>query len=146
MSKKTILTILSKVEKKVKDKREHCKALLLSDYSNLRNLHKSSFKKQTWPKSLQQKKKESIVRYYIRLYQEFHIPFILAALNDLKCSYVEIINPLLSRKIIEQVRKMPDYLRINKSLFKKIAYSISPKIEFTSGARASIEKKDILSM
>jgi hypothetical protein len=58
-------------------------------------------------------------------------------------SYVEQVNPLLFRNILYQVREQPDRLRTEKSLFKKIVVSISPKIPFaTHGANASLS--DIL--
>jgi len=54
----------------------------------------------------------------------------MAALNDLKLPYVEIMNPLLSRRIIYQVRRVPDHLRTYKRLYKMIVRSLSPKVDF----------------
>ncbi|MDZ8050452.1 MAG: asparagine synthase-related protein [Aulosira sp. ZfuVER01] len=100
---------------------------LLSDYYNYNIIAKFGFESQIFPERLLRKNRESFADWRDRLYHEFRIPYILAALTDLKCSYVEIINPLLSREIIEQVRQMPSYLRIQKKLFKSIIISLSPK-------------------
>lgn len=42
------------------------------------------------------------------------------------------------------MRKLPDSLRINKRLFKKIVFSKNPQIEFTSGKCANATIDDIL--
>ncbi len=103
---------------------------LFSHYSNLRSLDEFGLKKQVLPGNLERKANESLAAWRDRLYHEFRIPVFLAALSDLKCAYVELINPFLSRSIIEQVRKMPDHLRTGKSLFKKIVRSLNPNIGF----------------
>lgn len=116
---------------------------LYSDFSNLRNLEEFCFAKQELPSSLLQKEGESLELWRDRLYHKFRIPVILAALNDLKLPYVEIINPLLSRRIIYQVRRLPDHLRTNKNLYRMIVRSLSPKIDFAK--YPAIESpKDIL--
>lgn len=118
----------------------------LEDYSNWEDLEKFKFEKQTWPENLQQNEKESLAMWRDRLYLEFRIPVMLSALTDLKCCYVEVINPLLSRKIVEKVIKMPDRLRTNKSLFKKMIFSMCPHIKFAehlgTAERSSILKLD----
>ena len=75
-----------------------------------------------------------------RLYHEYRIPVYLAALSDLKLSYVEQMNPLLSRKILTVFRSLPEHLRTDKSLFKRIVGKIGPKVEMANaGADASLE-------
>jgi hypothetical protein len=61
---------------------------------------------------------------------EVEIPVNFAALNDLKLSYVEIINPLLARRIIEAVRRLPDHLRAGKKLFRSIVEELNPGLPF----------------
>jgi len=116
---------------------------LCSDYSNLRNLTKMGLIEQEVPEHLERTASESLEQWRDRLYHEYRIPTILAALSDLKFSYVEQVSPLLFRNILEQVRELPDHLRTEKSLFKKIVVSTSPKIPFAKrDATASIS--DIL--
>ena len=68
------------------------------------------------------------------------MPIVFAALNDLKLSFVEVINPLLTREILCMVKTLPDDLRTNKRLFKEIMNEISPDIEYaTSDATATID-------
>ncbi|MBN1405752.1 MAG: hypothetical protein JW946_04465 [Candidatus Omnitrophica bacterium] len=124
--------------------RQKSRVELLSDYGFCKDTGEIKFEKQNSPPGVERKPNESLITWYIRLYQEFHVPFILAPLNELKSSYVEMITPLLSNSIVKYTRQMPDHLLINKTLFKKIAHSINPGIEFTSSARAIIQKQDLL--
>ncbi len=112
---------------------------LCSDYSNLKELTKYGIAGQEVPQFLDRKKGETFATWRDRLYQEYRIPTILSALSDLKLSYVEQISPFLSKKILYIVRELPDRLRTEKKLFKKIIRSKSPRIEFaTSSANASV--------
>ena len=112
---------------------------LCSDYSNLQNYETLGLPKQEVPTHLTQQTGESITAFRDRLYHQFRIPTILAALNDLKLSYVEILNPLLSRRVLYQTRQLPDHLRSGKTLFKKVVNTYSPKIEYaSSNATASM--------
>jgi hypothetical protein len=85
-----------------------------------------------WPKPLRQRSGETLDTWRDRLYQCFRIPVILAALTDLKLPFVDVATPLLSHRIIKDVRLMPDKLRTDKSLFKSIVRSWSPPIAYAS--------------
>jgi hypothetical protein len=67
-----------------------------------------------------------------RLYHAYRLPTVLAALSDIKLSYVEQITPFLSKVIIDQVRKLPDDLRNNKELFKEIVDTMGPDIPYAT--------------
>jgi hypothetical protein len=111
---------------------------LCSDYENLKKITETGFYTQVLPDSFKKSKNESIEKWRDRLYYEYRIPTILAALSDLKLSYVELINPLQFKSILDCVRIMPDSMRTNKLLFRKIVKSVSPKIPYASrGATAS---------
>jgi len=103
---------------------------LWSDFSNVRSLEEFGFPRQELPTDLLQREGESLEVWRDRLYQQFRLPSVMAALNDLKLPYVEIMNPLLSRRIIYQVRRLPDHLRTYKRLYKAIVRSLSPKLDF----------------
>lgn len=103
---------------------------LCSDYSNLKNYQEYGFPEQILPEFLHQREGESLALWRDRLFQEYRLPVILSALTDLKSSYIELINPLLSRQILEQVRQMPDHLRTDRALFEKIIDSLSPDVGF----------------
>lgn len=113
---------------------------LCSDFSNLKNCEAFELPDQRIPLHLQKRSGESLLTWRDRLYHEHRIPVYLAALSDLKLSYVEQMNPLLSRKILTVFRCLPDHLRTDKSLFKRIVTKIGPKVEIaTEGANASPE-------
>ena len=80
-----------------------------------------------------------------RLYHSFRIPTILAALNDVKTPYVEILSPFLSRPIIMAARALPDRLRTDKLLFKRIVRSMGPRIPFAKRS-ATWQIGDILKL
>ena len=117
---------------------------LCSDYANLENISRDfGLPEQELPIGLQRQNEESLESWRDRLYHSFRLPTILAALSDIKYSYVEVINPLLSKLILQQVRELPDHLRTNKSLFKEIVQNISPNIPYAS-KDANATPKDLL--
>lgn len=69
-----------------------------------------------------------------RGYLEFRIPKMLAGLTDLKAAYVEVANPLLARAVLDVVRTLPDKLRTNKRLWRRVVLSQSPDIPFATGS------------
>jgi hypothetical protein len=119
---------------------------LLSDFDNLSPVSDVLQQYgQSRPSIFQKRKDESLEGWRDRVSAEFEIPVIFAALNDLKLSYVEIVNPFLSRKIIQRVRQLPDDKRTNKGLFKKIILAMNPNIPFAQ-TRAIATTKDCLNM
>ncbi|MDB5119316.1 MAG: hypothetical protein JWN56_534 [Sphingobacteriales bacterium] len=116
---------------------------LCSDYANLMDYEKYNLPKQEIPGHLQRRPDESLTTFRDRFYLEGRIPTVLAALNDLKLPYVELINPLLSRRVINTIKGLPEHLRTKKVMFKNILHAITPNIEFaTEGATA--EKRNVL--
>ena len=65
-----------------------------------------------WPERLRRRPGERSQSYYDRLEQQYELPSVLAALNELKARYVEVVNPLLSRRLIHLVRSFPDEIRM----------------------------------
>lgn len=104
--------------------------LCLSDFANLEIM--SGIQDQQVPEKLLQRESESLGMWRDRVYQTFRIPVMLSSLNDPKTSYIEIINPLLSRTIINQVRTLPDHLRHDKKLFRKIVSGMNPGVGFAT--------------
>lgn len=114
--------------------------LRLHEYANLPQYRDFELPEQVIPEALQQKSDETPLMWRDRLYHEFRIPVVLAALNELKCSFVEIINPLISRSLIEYVRVLPDHLRTDKKLFRDIVTAMSPDIAFAQ--RSALGDRD----
>lgn len=116
---------------------------LCSDFSNLKNCKAFQLPDQPIPSHLQRRSGEELSNWRDRLYHEYRIPVYLAALSDLKLSYVEQMNPLLSRKILTVFRHLPEHLRTDKSLFKRIVARIGPPCEIAD-AKATASHENIL--
>jgi hypothetical protein len=107
-------------------------AVLLRDFFSSKLIGALELADQVWPTELERARGESLATWRDRLYHAFRIPTFLASLTDLKMPYVEVVNPLLSRRVLERVRAMPDTLRTEKRLFKRLVESMSPPIPFAS--------------
>ena len=107
-----------------------------SDFENLDNvISRFHLSDQSLPRDLEIMAGETVSAWRDRLYHSHRIPTILAALSDIKLSYVEVISPLLSRRILECVRVLPDELRTNKELFKEVAQAFDIGVPYaTAGA------------
>jgi len=104
---------------------------LCSDFSNLKDFtDKFNLLGQELPQELERNENGSFINFRDRFYQNYRFTTILAAYSDVKYSYVEQINPLLSRKILERWRELPDHLRADKSLFEEIVNSWSPDVPY----------------
>jgi hypothetical protein len=101
--------------------------LFFKDYENLTKYEYLKSLKQELPAHLKQTESESLSTWRDRIFQEYRIPYAQALLADLKYPYVEQLNPFLSRKVAEVIRKMPDHLRSDKKLFKEIMKSLNPE-------------------
>ncbi|MGB1205892.1 MAG: hypothetical protein ACPG5B_09610 [Chitinophagales bacterium] len=113
---------------------------LLSDFFTAEKMEYFQLPPQHFSEKWQQTKQESRSQWRDRLYHTFRMPIVLSALSDTVLMYGDILNPLLSRKIIKQVRTMPDNLRTNKKAFRLIMQNISPPIAYAKKASwASLE-------
>jgi hypothetical protein len=105
---------------------------LCSDFPNLANYEELGLMTQAMPESLEKRQEETMETWRDRLYHQFRMPVVLSALTELKLPFTEVITPFLSRRIIYQTRNMPDHLRTEKSAYRKIINSLSPKIEYAT--------------
>ena len=104
--------------------------VLLSDYYGPKDLARFELPEQEIPEGMRQYPGESLLTYAQRMYALFCYPLILASLNTIKAGYVETANPLLSRSIVGMIRRMPDDLIANASLYVKVVSKMSPQIPF----------------
>ncbi|WP_282163349.1 hypothetical protein, partial [Ulvibacterium marinum] len=110
---------------------------LCTDFLNFKDYEKYNIPKQEVPDFIQKRDDESIGDYRDRLYRQYRIPTVLSALSDLKLGHVEQITPLLSRGINSTLLSLPENLRGDKLLFKKIVDEFEPRIEYAkNGATA----------
>jgi hypothetical protein len=105
-------------------------AMFMQDFSNLARLGSYFGENQYWPEHLHRRDQESLSTWRDRLTYEYRCPAIWAALNEIKSSYVEVMNPLLSRKVLESITTLPDHLRDGRSLYQGIISDMSPAIGF----------------
>jgi hypothetical protein len=121
--------------------------VVLDDFQSDTNVDFKCFGNgQRRPEAFVRRGNESREQWRDRVYVEFEVPYIFAALSDLKLSYVEVIQPLLSRRIVEQVRTLPDAFRTDKRLFKKVVKKMSPSVPFAKdvaiASRANILREE----
>jgi hypothetical protein len=114
--------------------RASAEMFLWSDFSNLPPLERFDLPPQTIPAPFQRSHDESLETWRDRLQQQYRVPFLLGALSDLKLPYVEILNPLIANSVVETIRTLPDVLRTNKALLRRIALTLSPDIPFAMDA------------
>ncbi|WP_139205152.1 asparagine synthetase B family protein [Pricia antarctica] len=120
--------------------RYHLGCALCTDYSNLMDYRKYGIPEQEYPKYMLQQDSESMNTWRDRLYHQYRIPTVLSALSDLKLGYVEQSTPLLSDNIIRAVRTLPDWMRTEKLLFKKIVHDFRPRLEYATSSATSAPK------
>ncbi len=103
-------------------------AEMIDDYETLPDLSIPGHNRQHLPKRLQRSSNESLSTWRDRLYHTYRIPVILGALTSLKTPYVEVVNPFLTQRIMETVRRLPDEMRTNKQLYADYVQQRSPDV------------------
>jgi hypothetical protein len=126
-------------------------ATMLEDFLPRRRIESLGLAEQSWPAELSRRPGESLATWRDRLYHSYRLPFILAALTELKTAYVEVLNPLVSRRILQVVRTLPDRLRTEKRLFRQIVTAMSPPVPFAdrpaiSPLRLLVERDALLQL
>jgi hypothetical protein len=106
------------------------KIRLISDYDRFIEFSRYGILPQKLPEVLKKRDAESLGIYNYRLHHLFNLPYNMAALNDLKLSYVEVNNPQLTRGILYEIRRIPDELLYNKKVHKMVVSKLSPNIGF----------------
>lgn len=89
---------------------------------------------------------ETLPAWRDRLYQEFRIPNILAALTTVKASYVETYNPLLDARILRIVGALPDAERTDKRFVRRLAkelLAMLPPFAATADGAVSTPRSEV---
>lgn len=94
------------------------------------------------PEGLRKRAAEPLEDWRDRLWLEHRTPNVTAALDEIKTAYVEIANPLLCRRVIDVVRRLPVPFRNDKIIFESIVRPMFPSIPFAT--RVAIEEDDDL--
>lgn len=99
----------------------------LNDFDNFQRIEYYGMKENIISDEYLKKDDETLYSYRDRLYNIYRIPFVQNALHDLFYSYSEMVNPLLSDKIVESCRNLNDKERTNKSFYLE---TIKEKIDY----------------
>lgn len=91
--------------------RRHAHGTFVSDYPEGHLVRRLGLAEQHWPQRLQPRADEAPTVYRDRLSHQVYIPYALAPLTEIKCRYVEVVNPLLSRRVVAVARTLPEGLR-----------------------------------
>ena len=118
--------------------RHHCGADLLEDYSPGHPVNRLGLTAQSWPASLEQRPDEDLLRYRDRLQRMLYIPARVAPLNQIKASYVEIVNPLKARRIADVVMRLPERLRLHPGALARVLELHGPAVPFAKRPAATL--------
>jgi hypothetical protein len=89
------------------------------------------------PAHLERQPSESLAAWRDRVNAEFELPYVIGPLNDLKYHYLDVVHPLVSRRIVEQARRLPDELRTDKIAFKSIVEEFGLDVPYAKSAAIS---------
>jgi hypothetical protein len=112
----------------------------VADYSESSVIKRLALPDQTWPEHLLQQPGETAQQHADRLYFEIRLPRVLAPLNHLKCAYVEVAEPLLSRAVARVTRRI---LLTGRAIpvLRELTEHEGPQLPFaTASALASVER------
>jgi hypothetical protein len=107
-------------------------AFLCKEWSNLKSLPEQLLETQQFKHPFLKYSEENYNDHHDRFYIEYRLPIILAALSDFKTSYVEVINPLLSRDIFNQIQYLGTHLRKGSPIWKPYVENLEPSIPFAN--------------
>jgi len=122
------------------DARRDGTGAMITDYPEDHLVRRLGLVDQDWPERLRLQPGEGHEPYLDRMNHQGYIPNVLAPLTGLKCRYLEVVNPLLSRRVVAVARTFPDELRMYARAFSGIVDRESPCIphaRFTSTPAAS---------
>jgi hypothetical protein len=111
--------------------RQTISLLLCGEIAELRpHLAEAGLADHALPASLARAPGESLLTWRDRLYLLFRAPCVLSALTETKSAFVEVANPLLSRRSLAVASALPDPLRLDKALFREVVGGIVPDLPF----------------
>jgi hypothetical protein len=113
---------------------------LVGDYPEGELIHTLGLVRQHPPDDLFMAEGESLDHYRDRIYNDYELPTCMAAFNDVKCAYVEVVNPLFARPVVTAASELPDDLRHLRCGFERVVAALVPDVPFaTDGADEPLE-------
>jgi hypothetical protein len=113
---------------------------LVDDYPEGELIHALALAPQHAPDELFMADGESLDHYRDRIYNDFELPACMAAFNEVKCAYVEVVNPLFARGVVTVASELPDRLRHMRYGFERVVADLLPDVPFApDGADEPLE-------
>jgi len=114
---------------------------LVSDYPESELIRRLGLADQRPPGGLFAVEGESLDGYRDRIYNDFELPACMAAFNQVKCAYAEVVNPLFARGVVTAASALPDELRHLRFAFEHMVSALVPGIPFaTTGADEPLDR------
>lgn len=102
---------------------------MLSDYSGLSIPWERN---QRWPAQFERRENESVDRWQLRMYRDYRIPIVMSSLNSLKMPFTGVVNPYLSRSMMEFTSSLPPSMVVGKDILKEYIRSFDDKIPYAN--------------
>ena len=106
------------------------RVVLADDYPEGHLVHRLGLATQHFPAGLRRRPGESLGCYRDRMHNDYKVATMFAALNDPKCAYVEVANPLLHRAVVKAVSELPDELRQWEQGYASMVEGLVPEVPF----------------
>ena len=101
---------------------------IVPDYPQNHLIRRLGLAPQVLPDWALRRADESLMGYRDRLYEGFSFPMYLAPLSDVKCAYVELVNPLQADRVVRVARELPEALRSQRCGLKAVASELGPPL------------------
>ena len=123
--------------------------IMVDDYAESHPIRSLGLAAQAWPERLHRQDGESQEEYCDRMSQQVYVPVVLGPLTSLKARYLEVVNPLLSRRVIGVARELPDDLRVWGRAVHRVAGAACPRIPYARNSsvpdtEAFLKRPDVL--
>lgn len=107
----------------------HC--TLVSDHPEGALIRQLALAPQRRPEEFFLRDGEALDDYRDRIYNDYELPTCMSAMNDVKCAYVEVVNPLYGRAVVQSASELPRALRHCRTGFERLAGALVPDIAFS---------------
>ena len=113
----------------------HCRAmigraLMVDDYPANHLVRRLGLARQHFPEQLRRRPGETLGCYRDRMHNEYKVATMFGALNDPKCAYIEVANPLFHRAVVKAVSELPDDLRQWEKGYADMVATLVPEVPF----------------
>ena len=104
------------------------RAVMADDFPDGHLVRRLGLAAQHFPSSLRRRSGEELGDYRDRIHNEYKVATMFAALNDPKCAYVEVVNPLLHPAVVKAVAELPPELRLWERGYATMVERLVPEI------------------